>query len=375
MENNERLIPLFYPFIADSAYESVKNVLNSKWIGQGPLVDDFENLFAKLFLNSHFPLAVGSGTDALHLAYLLAGIKPGDEVLTPVFTCTATNIPLLYIGAKPVFVDIDKDTMNISVKDLERKISKNTKAIVVVHFGGLPCEMTEINEIASGFGIPVIEDAAHALGATYKNNMIGSISDFTIFSFQAIKHITTGDGGLLSIKNSDSYSVGKRLRWFGIDRASKLKSIWESDISEVGYKYQMTDLSASLGLSALNSFDYIQNHRNQLFNLYTNNLSNLDKIKIVGMPPSDRTHAAWIFTICVKNRLAIQEYLKKNGVETSQVHYRNDKYSIFSAFKSDVPNMDLIENDYLVLPMHHKVTADDVNYICDLLISAVNKNE
>ena len=375
MENNVRLIPLFYPFIADSAYESIKDVLNSKWIGQGPLVDDFENSFAKLFLRSHLPLAVGSGTDALHLAYLLAGIKPGDEVLTPVFTCTATNIPLLYIGAKPVFIDIARDTMNISVKDLERKITKNTKAIVVVHFGGLPCDMTEINEIASELGIPVIEDAAHALGATYKNNMIGSISDFTIFSFQAIKHITTGDGGLLSIKDSEKHSIGKRLRWFGIDRASKLKSIWENDINEIGFKYQMTDLNASLGLSALNHFDYIQKHRFKLFSLYLENLSGVSGIKIVGTPPSDRTHAAWIFTICVKNRLHIQEFMKNNGVETSQVHYRNDKYTIFSDFKSDVPNMDLIENDYLVLPMHHKVTVDDVNYICELLISVVKKYE
>ena len=375
MEDDGRLIPLFYPFIADGAYESLKNVLNSKWIGQGPLVDDFENSFAKLFLRSHFPLAVGSGTDALHLAYLLAGIKPGDEVLTPVFTCTATNIPLLYIGAKPVFIDIARDTMNISVKDLERKITKNTKAIVVVHFGGLPCDMTEINEIASELRIPVIEDAAHALGATYKNNMIGSISDFTIFSFQAIKHITTGDGGLLSIKDSEKYSIGKRLRWFGIDRASKLKSIWENDINEIGFKYQMTDLNASLGLSALNHFDYIQNHRYKLFSLYLENLSGVSGIKVVGTPPSDRTHAAWIFTICVKNRLQIQEFLKSNGVETSQVHYRNDKYTIFSDFKSEVPNMDLIENDYLVLPMHHKVTIDDVNYISELLISAVKKYE
>ena len=205
--------------------------------------------------------------------------------------------------------------------------------------------------------------------------MIGSISDFTIFSFQAIKHITTGDGGLLSIKDSEKHSIGKRLRWFGIDRASKLKSIWENDINEIGFKYQMTDLNASLGLSALNHFDYIQNHRYKLFSLYLENLSGVSGIKVVGTPPSDRTHAAWIFTICVKNRLHIQEFMKNNGVETSQVHYRNDKYTIFSDFKSDVPNMDLIENDYLVLPMHHKVTVDDVNYICELLISVVKKYE
>ena len=241
LQEGEGRIPLFRPHIPKNALTQVAEVLNSRWIGQGPKVDRFEQEFKEKFLGDCVPLAVGSGTDALHLAYLLAGIGPGDEVLTPAFTCTATNIPLLYIGAKPVLVDVNQETLNIDVVDLRRKINKKTKAIVVVHYGGLPCDMSEIGALAKEFNIPVIEDAAHAVGAQYKGEYIGSISEFTMFSFQAIKHITTGDGGMVSIQNPELVDLAKRLRWFGIDRSAKQNGIWENDIKDIGYKYQMTD--------------------------------------------------------------------------------------------------------------------------------------
>ena len=172
-------------------------------------------------------MSTGSGTDALHLAYILAGIKKNDEVITPVFTCTATNIPLLYIGAKIKFVDADPNTMNICIKDLKKKITKKTKAIICVHYGGIPCDMDEIKKIAKKNKIKVIEDAAQALGGKYNKQNIGTISDFTTFSFQAIKHITTGDGGMLCIKDKKLIEKAKRIRWFGIDRKKKQLGIWK----------------------------------------------------------------------------------------------------------------------------------------------------
>jgi dTDP-4-amino-4,6-dideoxygalactose transaminase len=367
MEEGFGKIPLFMPFIPANATLNVNEVLSSRWIGQGPKVEQFEQEIADKFLGANSPLAVGSGTDALHIAYLLANLKPGDEVLTPVFTCTATNIPFLYMGVTPIFVDIDPETMNVSVEDMRRKVTRNTKAIVVVHYGGLPCDMKQIQDLANELRIPIIEDAAHALGGVYDGSPIGSMSDFTMFSFQAIKHITTGDGGLLSIKDPTLLDRAKRLRWFGIDRKAKQNGIWENDIKDVGYKYQMTDLGASVGLAGLSHFDEMITHRRLILQTYLDLLGQSEKIKIVGRPKDNSLHAAWMFTILSRNRRKLQEYLYSNGIETNQVHFRNDRYSIFDKFKNSVPQMDIIENDYLVLPIHHKVGVNDVEKISDLI--------
>jgi dTDP-4-amino-4,6-dideoxygalactose transaminase len=362
-------IPLFIPEIPVDAIDEVATTLNSRWIGQGPKVDLFEKEFGNLIGNKNPSIAVGSGTDALHLAYLLAGIKAGDEVLTPVFTCTATNIPLLYIGAKPVFVDVDPKTLNIDVSHARKVITKKTKAIVCVHYGGLACEMDEIQELADEYGIPVIEDAAHAVGAKYKNKNVGSISDFTMFSFQAIKHITTGDGGLLTFKDKDLLEKAKRLRWFGIDRSAKQLGVWENDILDIGYKYQMTDLGASIGLASIRKFETILSLRRSLLYRYYEKLSENSRVQILGKETSVYFHAAWLFTVRVRDRRALQAKLLLNGIESNQVHYRNDRYSIFSPKKLDMPNMNEIEDEYLVLPLHTKMNLDDVDRICEVINS------
>jgi perosamine synthetase len=362
-------IPLFIPEIPEGAFEEVKSTLNSRWIGQGPKVDKFENEFNALIQNANPSIAVGSGTDALHIAYLLAGIQPGDEVLTPVFTCTATNIPLLYIGAKPVFVDVDPLTLNIDIDHARKLINKNTKAIVCVHYAGLPCEMDFIKELADEFGIPVIEDAAHAVGARYKNQPIGTISDFTMFSFQAIKHITTGDGGLLTFKDPNILEKAKRLRWFGIDRSAKQLGVWENDIKDVGYKYQMTDLGAAIGLASIRNFASTLSLRRELLHRYYSNLEGNSRIQILGRETQDLYHAAWLFTIRVKDRKRLQVKLLEHKIESNQVHYRNDRYSIFSSGKLDLPNMNSIEDEYLVLPLHTKMNIEDVDRICKVLNS------
>ena len=264
---------LFHPYIPKSSLNSLKTVISGRWIGQGPLVNKFEKEFKKIFARKRAVLSTGSGTDALHLAYILAGLKRGDEVIAPVFTCTATNIPLLYIGAKIKFADIDINTMNISIKSIKKLITKKTKAIICMHYGGLPCDMNEIHALAKSYKIPVIEDAAQALGAEYDGMKIGNISDFTVFSFQAVKHITTGDGGMLTIKNNKLLKKAKRIRWFGINREAKYKGTWENDIFEVGYKYQLTDLGASIGLEGLKKFNKIIQHRRKIFNVYEEKLS------------------------------------------------------------------------------------------------------
>jgi perosamine synthetase len=367
MDEDEGIV-LFYPHVPKKAKEYVCDTLNGRWLGQGPKVDLFEARVKTQFGLSGASLATGSGTDALHLAYLLAGVGPGDEVLCPLFTCTATNIPLLYMGAKPVFVDVDLKTLNLCVKDLKTKITEKTKAIICVHYGGLPCDMDEIKAIAKQHGIPVIEDAAHALGAKYKGEYIGNLTEYTMFSFQAIKHLTTGDGGMLIMQNTDQLTKAQKLRWFGIDRSHKQKGIWENDIVDIGYKYQMTDISAALGLAGLEEYADTLQFRQTLYQRYMDNLKTCADVRIVNDHSPDKEHAAWLFTIFVKDRVNCQLKLRSNRIESAQTHYRNDRYSIFNCHEH-FPNMDVIDDEYLVLPLHTHMTLQDVDYICDVLKS------
>lgn len=364
--SSEEGIVLFYPHVPRKAKEYVCDMLDSRWIGQGPKVDRFEVSFKAKFGLPGPCVAVGSGTDALHLAYLLAGIEEGDEVLAPLFTCTATNIPLLYIGAKIKFVDVDPNTLNISVADLRAKISERTKAIVCVHYGGLPCDMEAIGALAAQYSIPVIEDAAHALGASYGGVPIGAISEFTMYSFQAIKQLTTGDGGMLTFKDSGLEQKSKRLRWFGIDRTLKQKGIWENDITEIGYKYQMTDIGAAIGLAGLEEFDDTLALRRALYKRYVQNLRGVSHVRIVDDFAPVKTHAAWLFTIIVERREQCQLKLRSRRIESAQTHFRNDRYSIFEC-KDEFPGMDSIDDNYLILPLHTKMSPADVDRICDVL--------
>ncbi len=368
MEALDQNTVLFHPYIPNDAILEVIEVLNSRWVGQGPRVDEFESQFS-LQIAQNFPsLAVGSGTDALHLAYLLAGIQPGDEVLTPLFTCTATNLPLLYIGAKPVFLDVNPKTMNISTAAIKEKITEKTKAIVTVDYGGLPCDYDEIMLIAKEYSLKVIDDAAHSIGATYKNSKIGSIADFSTFSFQAIKHITTGDGGMLTIKDESLLSLAKRLRWFGINREAKEKGIWANDINEIGFKYQLTDIGAALGLAGLKNFDKTLAHRQLLLQTYMKELAGVTGLYNVGSEDMvDRTHAAWLHTVLVENRSDLQKKLRSRNIESAPVHYRNDMYTIFGGRKEIFPQMDALEDKYLVLPIHMKLTQERVHEICEVI--------
>ncbi len=371
MQAESENIVLFYPHVSEKAKKSVMETLDSRWIGQGPKVKLFEENFSKKFGSNSPAIAVGSGTDALHLSYMLAGLKPGDEVIAPVFTCTATNIPFLYMGVKIKFADIDVDTMNIDTNHLRQLMTSKVKAIVCVHYGGLPCDMDELKSIADEWGIPIIEDAAHAVGAKYKGVDIGSISDFTMFSFQAIKHITTGDGGMVVIKDKELVDKAERLRWFGIDRKAKQAGIWENDITEIGYKYQMTDIAAAMGIVSLAEFDEQSKLRKTLFRTYSEELANCDRLRVVGNGFTDREHAAWLFTVIVEDRYKLQEKLRDNKIESNQVHFRNDRYSIFKEFTDGkkFPNMDKVEDDYLVLPLHTKMTVEDVRKVCSVIKS------
>ncbi|MGI9471591.1 MAG: DegT/DnrJ/EryC1/StrS family aminotransferase [Rubripirellula sp.] len=361
---------LFHPHIPEAAIEGIADTLKTRWIGQGPKVEEFERRFPQAISSDQSAIAVGSCTDALHLSYVLSELKAGDEVIVPVFTCTATNIPLLYHGVKIRFADVQPKTMNMCPDHVRSLVTERTKAIVCVHYGGLPCDMDELQAIASECGIPLIEDAAQAVGAIYKGKPVGGISDFTAFSFQAIKHITTGDGGMLLVRDPNLVAKAKRIRWFGIDREAKQGGTWENDIVEVGYKYQMTDIGAAMGLASLDTLSETLSLRQSLLARYIQRLSDFDGIDIVGAQCDDRVHAAWLCTVLVDNRKELERKLREVAIESGQVHFRNDRYSVFEEYReAALPNMDALEDRYLVLPLHTHMDLADVDRVCDVIHS------
>jgi len=368
IKDTNKSITQFYPHIPKNYLSAMKRVFSTRWLGQGPLVDKLEIIFSKKFADNQSSVAVGSGTDALHLSYILAGIKKNDEVICPIFTCTATNIPLLYIGAKIKFADVDPKTLNINIESVKKLITKKTKAIVFVNYGGLPCNLDALKKLANKNKIKLIQDAAQSLGALYKKKPITRYSDFTIFSFQAIKQVTSGDGGMLVFKDKKTLKKARRIRWFGIDRLAKQGGTWENDIKEIGYKYQMTDIGASLLLESIKEFKKIWHHRRKIFNTYKKYLKDNKKIHIVD-EKGNFEHANWLFTIILDKKDYLQKKLRSRLIESNQVHFRNDRYSIFKKFVKNkkFKFMNEIENKYLVLPIHTKVKISDAKRISLLI--------
>lgn len=349
------MIPLFWPQIYKEEWlEALDKVFNTRWIGQGPLVDKFEERFGNKF-GFDYCLSVNSGTAALELAYHLIGVGEKDEVLTTVLTCTATNIPLLRRHAKIKFLDIS-DNLTVDFEDLKRKISRKTKAIVVVNLGGIQVDK-RIFPLARKYGVPVVLDACQSLGIREP------FGDYICYSFQAIKHFTTGDGGMLVLRNKKDYERAKKLKWFGIDREAKRKAGWRAlvnhktamEIQEAGYKHHMNDIAAALGMVGLKHSDEILEHRRAICSAYDKKLPNYYK-KIYG-------GSYWQFGILAKNRNNLIKYLRRNQIECDLVHLRNDIFKIFGSQRQNLPNMNRLENEYFYLPLNATTTFKDVDYI------------
>jgi perosamine synthetase len=341
-------IKLFRSYIAPRAVWNVAKLLIKSnygtYIGEGPEVKAFEKELAERF-NLPRVVTVNSGTAALELAYELAGIGEGDEVITPILTCTATNIPLIRRGAKIVFADTERD-LNVSVSDVERKISPLTKAIVFVHFGGNNRGLKELLEIAKKRNLILIEDAAQAILSPFWGK-----ANFTCLSFQAIKTLTTGDGGALICKDPELDKKARRLRWFGYDRELKQR-LGDTDLCEAGYKYHMSDITATIGRGNLRSLDRLKRHHQTLMEIY-------QSYGIVAYP--------WFAAVLHPKRDELKEYLAKNGVATGMYHFRNDQYTVFGGQKLPLPIMNEIEGQYLLLPLHVGISVKNVVYITQLI--------
>jgi len=358
MGNEKRVIPLHLPFLPKSIIPAVVKVLDSGWINTGPKAKEFEEMFKRKF-NIRYALAVNSCTSALRLAYATVGIKRGDEIITTPYTMEATNTTILEQGAKPVFADIQYETANIDPNDIERRITNKTKAIVVVHLSGYPCDMNEIWAIGFEYDLPVIEDCAQAIGAKYDGQYIGALSDVACFSFQAIKQLTTADGGMFTTVRKNGWAEkANRLRWFGMEK----KNRYTRKITELGFKYNMNDVIATIGVEQMKYIDEILRRRMEIAKFYRDELANVRKIQLMEWKP-DRVCSSWVFPMHVKKMKKFFLKMRRAGIGTSIVSRRNDDHYIFGGRRKDLPNVDRIEKDLVCIPNHMNVTDDDLHYI------------
>ena len=360
------IIPIHFTYLHPSAKNLVGNVIETTWLSEGSKVANFENqLFQKLGIIN--PVAVNSGTSALHLAMVLAGIKEGDEVICPAQTFVASSLVIIQQGAKPVFADIKYNTGNIDPESIRQKITQKTKAILAVHWGGMPCDMDEIHQIAKLHNLTVIEDAAHAPGATYKRNFIGSISDYTCFSFQAIKHITTGDGGAIACKSEEKRREAVIKRWFGIDRENSKPSILgerQYDINSLGFKYHLNDYGAALGLSNISNISERLLWLREKAKYYRQELQNIPGI-VLWDCSEDRESAWWLFGFHVENRNSFIQAMADRGIVTSVVHQGIDTNSIFGRKDETLINQRRFDLSQIHIPLHNGLSEEQIMYIME----------
>ena len=371
-------IPLFDVNFDEREAQATYETIKSKWVSAGKKCEELEKTFCELWQVKH-ALAVSNCTAALHMACILAGFKPGDEVLCPSLTFAASANCIRYVGAKPVFCDlISFDNMTINPADIEKKISSRTKGIVVVHFAGFPCEMDSIMAIAQKNNLKVIEDACHGPLSEYKGKKLGTIGDLGCFSFFSNKNISTGEGGML-ITNNDEYAErGRLIRSHGMTTMSFQRASGHAtsyDIVDLGYNFRFDDIRASIALEQLKKLPADYNRRAEIRARYLNNLSVCDKVII---PFRDNTEyvSNYIMPVILKDstkeyRDSIRSKLAEKGIQTS-VHY--PAIHLFSVFKdksNSLPITEYISDNEITLPMYTKLTDDQVDYICTSLKEAL----
>ena len=382
-----KFIEIFKPTFGDEELEALREPFETGWLGLGPKSEEFEERFAA-YVGAKYAVGVNSATAALHLSCLALGIGPGDEVLVPTMTFVSTAHVPVYCRATPVFVDIEPDTCNISIEDIQRKLSPRTKAIIPVHYSGHSCQMDKVWEIAEQHDLFVIEDAAHACGSSYKKQTVGGLpqTDTTCFSFHAVKNLATGDGGMITTNRVEIMHSLKQLRWVGIDKSTwerteegmmGLKSGirqyakygWYYEVHELGYKYHINDILAALGLVQLRKLDSANARRRKIVERYQKAFDNVEWITCP--VEKEYTHSAWhTYVIKTPYRDELNVYLLEKGIVTG-VHYLPLHLQPYyrKQYKVSLPVAEKIWTQVLTLPLYPDLTDPEVDYIIEQILN------
>jgi len=380
-------IPYGRQLIDFADIKEVVKTLKSQLLTQGPKVAEFEQVVAK-YCGVKYAIAVSNGTAALHLACLAAGLKKNDEGITSPITFVASSNCMLYCNAKPVFADIENETANISIKDIEKKITPRTKVLIPVHFAGHPCNMPQIYTLARKHKLTVIEDAAHALGAKYKHNnkwiKVGSCahSDMTILSFHPVKHITTGEGGMILTNRKDLYEKLIKLRSHGITKsnlANNADGEWYYEMQELGYNYRITDIQSALGISQIKKLDSFINKRKDIVKKYNkifkNNLLFSTPVENKCYSSSYHLYVIKLNSNLFSKRKLIVSKLKEKHIGT-QVHYipiyKQPYYKSLGYKSNTCTNAEHYYKAALSLPLFPAMTNFEVNYVAKTVLKVIN---
>lgn len=364
-------IPLFKVRMAKDV--SLDPVLQSGYIAQGPIVDVLEEKL-QVYTGSALCATVNAGTSALHLALRLIRDECGDRntVLSIPLTCTATNFPILANGFDIRWVDTDPTTCNVDLVDLRRKLSPDVAAIMVVHWGGTPCDLDAIRKVQHeceqlyGYRPPLVEDAAHAFGAEWDGKKLGRHGNFVMHSFQAIKHFTTGDGGVLISPTYEHHKKAKLLRWFGLDREKSSSMRCEQNVQEWGYKFHMNDINAKIGLANFPAIEDTVSRHSDNGRYFDRVLRDIPGVTVLSRPsPAKSVH--WIYTLRVERREDFVKAMESHGIAASQVHDRNDKHACLAKYKVPLPGTDEVMSDMISIPCGWWVGSEDRELIVDAI--------
>jgi perosamine synthetase len=366
------VIPEYRPSFDDEEWEALREPLRSGWVGLGPKTKEFEQAFAR-YVGAPHAVALNSGTAALHLALKVLGVE-GSEVITTSLTYVATNHAILYNNAVPVFADIEEDTLNIDPREVERLISPRTKAVVVVHYAGHPCDMDPILEMTRAKGIKVVEDAAHACGAAYKGRKIGSLSGATCFSFDTLKNLATGSGGMITLYDPKLDARLRKLRWLGISRDtwtrahSNGRRAWYYEVDEVGYRYHMTDLAAGIGLVQLRKLERLNARRRELVRLYDRCLADLDWVQ-TPVVKEYATSSHHKYVIRARGRDGLITHLRERGISANVHFVPNHFHPPYRRFRADLPVTERVWKELVTLPLFPDMTDAQVEEVVSAIKS------
>lgn len=386
IEPRKEFLPYALPLIEEDEINEMIDTLKSGWISKGPKTIDFEKKMAKFFGVKH-AIATNSATAALHLALLSAGVGEGDEVITTPMTFAATANTIIHVGAKPVFVDIDPDTYCIDANKIEEKITSKTKAIVPVHYSGQACDMDKIMEIAKKHNLFVSEDAAHAVYTRYKGTIIGGIGDTASFSFYATKNLATGEGGMLTTNNDEIAEKARIMSLHGMSKAAWNRygkgGSWRYDIEYPGFKYNMTDMQAALGLHQLEKIDRMQKRRTDIAMAYNEVFKDMPEIIIPKVAKYTTTHSWHLYVIQVNDELLnidrdrfIEELTKENiatSVHFIPVHLHPYYKRTFGYKGGELPVCEKMFDRIISLPLYPKMTDQDVEDVIYAVKRIVDK--
>lgn len=362
------------PYLDEREEKAVLEVIKSGWLSQGPKVKEFEKVFAD-YVGSKYAVAVTSGTTALHAALSVYGLGPGDEVLVPSLSFIATANSIVHCRAKPVFIDIDPETCNIDVKNLEASITERTKAIMPVHQMGLPSDLDAIRHIAETYGLKVIEDAACALGSKYKGKMVGGYGNIACFSFHPRKVITTGEGGMITTDDADVAVKLKRFRHQGmsipdIERHTSRKVLIEAYL-ELGYNYRMTDMQAAIGIVQIQKLPEILKRRHAIAKKYNDAFSKISCLRIPNVPeyalPNYQSYWLELLKGTPMSRNDLMQRLLEKGISTRRGIMAIHKEPCYKMHKVTLLNTEQITVNSIILPLYPSMAGEEVQYVIDCL--------